>query len=98
MEPDDSNACIDYQAVLELNPGNQRAQDGIEKVIEHIRQTAQQSIDRRDFCQALPEVEAALSEVEAALNYFPENYQLQHLKQTILDQVADCLLSNNPGR
>ena len=96
VKPSDSNTCIDYQAVLELDPGNQWAQDGIEKIMEHIRQTAQQSIDRKDFCQALPEVEASLSEVETALNYFPENYQLQHLKQRILDQVADCLLSNNP--
>jgi len=63
--------------------------------MERIRQSARQMLDREDFCQALVEVNSSLSEVEAALNYCPDDYKLQDLKQRIIEQVDDCLLQSN---
>ncbi len=93
--PKSDNACINYQEVLELDSGNQPARDGIEKIKNHIRQAAQQMVDRKDFCQALMDVDSSLSEVEAALDYCPDDNQLQNLKQIIIDQVNDCLLQSS---
>jgi len=93
--PNSNNACINYQAVLGLDPGNKLASAGLEKIMKHIRQSAQQILDREDFCQSLMDVNSSLSEVEAALNYCPDNYKLQDLKQIIIEQVNDCLLQSN---
>jgi predicted Ser/Thr protein kinase len=94
VTPDRENACINYQAILDIDPENQSAQAGLVRVLESLQQAVLRTLERDDFCQVLPEVQSSLAKVESALHYYAGNYQLQDLKQRILEKVDDCLLQS----
>ena len=80
-EPPGSNAYEAYQAVMQMQPGNTRAREGMDEITNHYLQTA-----RKEFAQG--NLKAALSDVEYGLKLFPDNHRLLRLKNLIAERMG----------
>jgi len=79
-EPAGSNAYAAYQAVLELQPDNQRALQGLRKIADHYLQQVREKV-------AQGQLKPALSDVEYALKLFPRDGRLLREKDRISAQI-----------
>lgn len=81
-EPQGSNAFEAYQSVLEIQPSNTQAREGMEKIAEHYLQMAQGNFEQGNL-------KLALSDVEYGLKLFPNQLRLMQLKNRIAEQMGN---------
>lgn len=75
--PTGSNAMWAYRQVLKIDPYNQQAQNGLNKIAGRMLQQASPLYDRGDY-------KASLAKIEAGLEAVPKHEQLTELKDKIL--------------
>jgi serine/threonine protein kinase len=75
-QPPDGNAYLTYRRVLELDPGNQQARDGLMRIADHFQLQAQQARERRQW-------QEGLTQIAEGLKIVPEHPGLVALRSEI---------------
>jgi TonB family protein len=86
VDPDDDNALAHYRAVLEIDPANGEARQGLERVFEVLVGRAEASMAAREFAEALRSLEAARS-------LRPDHPRLVALDAQVGQRLADLSLA-----
>ncbi|MDX1654370.1 MAG: protein kinase [Candidatus Competibacteraceae bacterium] len=79
VDPPGSNARDTYQRVLDIDPGNPQALEGLREIARHYRELARASLDQ----QAL---EQARSQIKAGLSALPQDRALLDLQRELPDK------------
>ena len=83
IEPAGSNASEAYQAVLELHPGNERANKGLEQICDRILDSARAKSTLHDYAGARKEIDAGLLLIPRHGGLLELRRQLEHESETI---------------
>jgi hypothetical protein len=79
--PSGSNALWAYRQVLDIDPYNKPAKDGLEKIAELVLQDAEKLFEQRNYNESLVKIEEGLEAI-------PKHEGLLKLKKQIMQQEA----------
>jgi len=83
IAPQDNNAYATYQKLLELEPDNQAALQGLQQLKQHFLTLAKMQQQQADF-------KLALASVEQGLRIAPEHVELRALQQALSVQIQQA--------
>lgn len=85
VEPQDASAWTLYSEVLEIQPGNRLAQDGLEEIGERLLERAREAVVAND-------IETALAELALAREVNPDHFGIAMVEDLIVSRGRDALM------